>query len=345
MFLNLKVRFPRIQQGTVRRLVSLLALVMIGLAGCAPAAAAVTTLVPTMSQQSGNGPSINFTEIALVEQSTDNPTHVDFQNRVVQAMTARQSGWHLPGPQEAMDTANRALAPFGYDLAVNPNPPFSSYALYHGDQIIQSDIARFWPVSVKNGGGDFLLAYQTTAGNQWIASRAGLQAWPSTSQNTPPVYYGNEIAYAATGSGAVSVYAGGGTIYSGEEIPNTAQGTDVRNFVTWSSTSGADAVVDHWALEMDHDIILDGQDLVKAKGYSQAFGLFILNGQPLYFYVKNGLTHINYAGKNAPYAYDVVVHQNSGATAIFNPGGNENTVWFYALRDGVWYYVEAGVNQ
>ena len=29
--------------------------------------------------------------------------------------------------------------------------------------------------------------------------------------------------------------------------------------------------------------------------------------------------------------------------AAFNVAGNETMVWFHALRDGVWYYVEMGV--
>jgi hypothetical protein len=28
---------------------------------------------------------------------------------------------------------------------------------------------------------------------------------------------------------------------------------------------------------------------------------------------------------------------------MFNISGNGTMVWFYALRDGTWYYVEAGV--
>ena len=28
---------------------------------------------------------------------------------------------------------------------------------------------------------------------------------------------------------------------------------------------------------------------------------------------------------------------------MFNVGGNGTMVWFHALRDGMWYYVEAGV--
>jgi hypothetical protein len=30
---------------------------------------------------------------------------------------------------------------------------------------------------------------------------------------------------------------------------------------------------------------------------------------------------------------------------MFNVSGNQSMVWFYALRDGMWMYVEAGVYQ
>jgi hypothetical protein len=29
-----------------------------------------------------------------------------------------------------------------------------------------------------------------------------------------------------------------------------------------------------------------------------------------------------------------------GETSIFNPGSDGHIAWFYALRDGLWYYVE-----
>jgi len=46
-----------------------------------------------------------------------------------------------------------------------------------------------------------------------------------------------------------------------------------------------------------------------------------------------------------PYQYDEVVHYDCCEAAAFNVAGNERMVWFHALRDGIWYYVEMGVYQ
>ncbi len=44
-----------------------------------------------------------------------------------------------------------------------------------------------------------------------------------------------------------------------------------------------------------------------------------------------------------PYRYDDIVHYLCCEPGMFNAAGNDTMVWFYALRDGVWHYVEAGV--
>ena len=76
------------------------------------------------------------------------------------------------------------------------------------------------------------------------------------------------------------------------------------------------------------------------------FGYQILNGEPFYFYVSSdvlpGRIHMHYAGSDLSHSYDRVVHEQQGSTEIFNPGGNGRIAWFYALRDGLWYYVEVG---
>ena len=50
-------------------------------------------------------------------------------------------------------------------------------------------------------------------------------------------------------------------------------------------------------------------------------------------------------GEALPYQYDEVVHYDCCEAAAFNVAGNERMVWFHALRDGIWYYVEMGVYQ
>lgn len=60
-------------------------------------------------------------------------------------------------------------------------------------------------------------------------------------------------------------------------------------------------------------------------------------------YNQDGIVHVRYAGRDLSNVYDQVISGQSGATSSYNPGGNGSMVWFYALRDGLWYYVEAGL--
>ena len=291
---------------------------------------------------SGGGEHFQVQEYAIIEESADGPNHPEFQQRVQAAVAARKAGWRIPNLSDLIQGPNETLAPFGYRLETNPTPPFSAYALYHNDHLIQRDITRFWPVSTKTspgsqGASDFLLAFETMTGQRLVASLDGIRPWPGNgseaSSATPPVYFGDQIAYAQTDGSEVSVYAGMGLLYSG--VPaGGAPASGNSALYTWGGQ--------HWALEMNGHAIQDGQDLNTARGDDAIFQFHVLDGQPLYFYTKNGLTSLNYAGRDLPYAYDQVVHDAAGANSIFNPGDNGRIIWFYALRDGVWYYVEAG---
>lgn len=80
----------------------------------------------------------------------------------------------------------------------------------------------------------------------------------------------------------------------------------------------------------------------QAAGYDTVFGEQVIDGQPLYFFTHGGYTRVNFNGKDLPYVYDQVLHENSGELAVYNPGSTGRVAWFYALRDGLWYYVEVG---
>ena len=286
-----------------------------------------------------NGGAFQVKEYAIIEQSSDNPTHAEFQQRVQRALASEQTKWRFPDLQDPTQAPNEALSPFGYRLQTNPTPPFSAYALYHNDHLIERDITRFWPVSVKasdsQAASDFLLAFETVDGQRLVASQDGIRRWPalasasSDESTSPPVYFGDLVAYAQTGASAVSIYAGSGLLYSGEALAGSGAASNLR---TWGNK--------HWAMEVNGHAIQDGKDLNQANHYDSVFQWHILNNQPFYFYTKNGLTRINYAGKDLPFVYDQVVHGDS--LPMFTPGDNGHIVWFYALRDGVWYYVEAG---
>jgi hypothetical protein len=325
--------------GDIRNSFMVLALIIL-LIGCAAPPSAQMLVPVTGTQLEHSGFKIN--EYPLIEQSADNPTHAGFQDRVPRAVKTIRGSWNFPLPENAVQAPNKILTAFGYELKTNPSPPFSGYALYQGGIEIQRDIAHFWPVSLKQAGSaqveDFLLAFETMTGERLIASTSGISPWPgqeSVTSGTPPVFYQGEIAYAHTSGDMVSVIAGSDVLYAGMN----SSGALPRGLVAWHQPTGET----HWALEIGGRVILDGQDFNQSAGYEEVFYWQVINGQPFYFFIRDGRTYLNFAGVTQPFFYDMVVSNGLGEASIYNPGSNERMVWFYALRDGLWYYVEAGL--
>jgi hypothetical protein len=121
-----------------------------------------------------------------------------------------------------------------------------------------------------------------------------------------------------------AVYTGTAILY-GAYMP-------LRSFTTWD---------DHWVLEVDDHLIMDGQDIGQALGYDAAFGFTRLGGQSFYFFEQNGLLGISYGGQVLPNLYEQVFHNRCCEAAIHNVEAGPDAVWFHALRDGAWYWVEA----
>lgn len=279
--------------------------------GCAApnSAPPTSSLVPA----TGGGATFQVHEYALVEESKDNPDHVQFEQRVPAAVESHQSGWPFSNTEDLLETANQALAPFGYFLEGNPTPPFSGYSLYHDKKLIQRDIARFDPVALKNnesdpGAMDFFLSFETMDGEKMVADMAGVHSSKAEEQSAGRLgtdYLNQKMAFAGGTGSDVYIFAGSG----------------LREEKTQSVIQGISQI----------------------NGNIGGFGIQMINGKTFLFYSRGDLIHLNYAGRDLPYTYDRVVHDNKDETAIFNPGGNGKILWFYALRDGLWYYVEAGI--
>ena len=96
-----------------------------------------------------------------------------------------------------------------------------------------------------------------------------------------------------------------------------------------------------WILEVMNRVIINGEILNQNLYCDKIFHYRLLKGEPFYFFEKEEKTGISYDEKVLPVAYDKVLR--SGCCE--NPGiaSNENMVWFYGLKDGVWHYVEIGI--
>jgi len=99
-----------------------------------------------------------------------------------------------------------------------------------------------------------------------------------------------------------------------------------------------------WVLEvLPGQVIVAGESLNARLGYDEIFEWRLLAGRPFFFFSSADGVGLSYDGQVLPYRYDKVPHYLCCEPALANPGHNETMVWFYGLRDGVWYYVEMGI--
>jgi hypothetical protein len=110
----------------------------------------------------------------------------------------------------------------------------------------------------------------------------------------------------------------------------------LRSFTTWD---------DHWLLEVDDHLIMDGRDLGQALGYDAAYGFARIGDRSFYFFEQKGLAGISYGGQVLPGLYEQVFHNQCCEAVIHNVEAGPDAVWFHARRAGTWYWVEAGLDE
>lgn len=115
---------------------------------------------------------------------------------------------------------------------------------------------------------------------------------------------------------------------------------------------------EHWYMEMAHsayetdgnifkgitlgEIFRSGDSLSQLFGYDETFGFQILAGEPFYFFKKDGEFGLNYAEEEVMLGFDEIAHHYCCGFGVYNPAHYEDMVAFFASKDGVRYYVEAG---
>jgi hypothetical protein len=273
-------------------------------------------------------------EYPIVAQEVDTPDHLEYLQRISPAILSRRQAWREPLPAKVVETPNRVLAAFGYHLEPVASEPAPTYRLYREDVEIQDGITRFWPVTANEWSDDFALLIEIQYSTLKLVQHGTMQEWnPGPEVRTPPVYYGDELIIPRQeGWENIAVERGGEVLYEVQVEPTIDN--PVKGLWGWDG---------HWVLEVDGQVIIDGQSLNQELGYDEIFGWVLLRGEPFYFFVQDGQVGLSYAGETLPYTYDDVVHDECCEPAAFNPGHNETMVWFHALHGGTWLYVETGV--
>ena len=134
---------------------------------------------------------------------------------------------------------------------------------------------------------------------------------------------------------------------------------DLTHWAAMGPVMGVWVSGEHWYMEMYHveyetdgnifrgitlgEIFRSGESLNQLNGYDETFGFQILAGEPFFFFKKDGEFGLNYASEEVMLGFDEVAHHYCCGFGIYNPKHYENMVAFFASKDGVRYYVEAGV--
>jgi len=302
---------------------------------------------PTALRPEESGPTefrMAVEEYPIVEDSVDKPTHFEFMDRVDPEIREKRKAIREASP--GVDEMNRTLERFGCELRAQERPEhadevgyMTQYTLYRGEEAVLSDIEA-WSLSgvvhVNASGTDWFFGAHTDETGSVLIRAGEILPWDELEHlGVSPVYLGDDLAWAE----AVEDFKGyrlkreGETFFEGS-MPELMVDNPFRSFIAWD---------DHWAVEVEGDVIIDGESVLQANGYDKAFNLRLIKGRPFYFFQKGGKVHLYYDGAVADQTYDEVIHYRCCEPAAFNPGTNDSMVWFWARRGEMWHYVEAGI--
>jgi hypothetical protein len=281
------------------------------------------------------------------------PGRIEYNEQLSDDTRARIEALRARAAERSLAQANDTLAPFDYYLesrsgVEGQRTVYDVYRQGESEPLL-AGLASIWRVSVNASGTEFVLVAENAPGARppCVLVRNGqVEPWdPEPSGLLPPAYVGDALAHiAATGFptityqvelGSPAAPSGTTAVYTGTAIAVGAY-MPLRSFTTWDG---------HWVLEVDDHLIMDGQDIDQAKGYGAAFGFTRIGGQSFYFFEQDGLVRISYGDQVLPNAYETVFHNQCCEASIHNVESGPDTVWFHALRNGTWYFVEASLGE
>jgi hypothetical protein len=295
---------------------------------------------PAQGGETGGGtvPGLTVEEYPIVSATEDTPNHFEFKQRIGEDILAVRWAWREPDPAASLAAINPVIGAWGYQLEAGTGQGGGPvFTLLHQGSPLLTDLTYLSPLAANASGTDFRLVVDSIAQGTLIVM-PGTVGKVDTAHylGIPPVYVGDDLfeVYGDWDRGQFLVQRNGATIYTVTPSGPYVE-PPVHSLWSWDG---------HWVLESEGDVIIDGQSLKQQLGAQEVFGWRLIAGQPFYFFKQADQIAMSYAGQVVePYRYSEVVHYMCCEPAMFNVGGNTTMVWFYALRDGTWYYVEAGV--
>ncbi|HAF61079.1 MAG TPA: hypothetical protein DCK95_02000 [Anaerolineaceae bacterium] len=271
-------------------------------------------------------------ENRITDTDTDSPNHWEFMERLDQAVLSKRSHWKNLPPDLAVKDINDVLERYGYSIKHNPIMSSYTYRIFKGYTILLENVYPAGNITENSDKSDFTFFLYTNDGVPYLLQEDGLKEWHLYA----PVLYQDELIYPVIGTSSIQIVTENGDTIFKTSLPSNPVMDPIQTFQVWN---------EHWVLEKDGELFIDGNSLNKMLGFHEIFNWQIIQGEPFFFFRKHadGPYSMMYAGKQLEKEYDTIIHYQCCEPAFFNPDGNNFMVWFYASREGSWYYVEAGI--
>jgi hypothetical protein len=277
-------------------------------------------------------------EYELVPDAEDSPDHIEFKDHVPSSVLDVRRAWREPPPAERLERINAVIGAWDYELRLNTTATTRpTYTLLYQDNPLVTDVTKIWPLAVNASETAFQLLLDSESQPTLVATQNTVGKLDKTGfAYFAPVYVGDDLVKVVAAQDEYKFYVerAGERVYTVTPQQQSVL-PPVKGLWSWDG---------HWVLEAEGDIIIDGDSLNDQHGYSESFGWQVIAGEPFYFFRQDDQVRMSYAGEMVKgYHYARVVHYRCCEASIFNARGNRSMVWFYGLRDGMWYYVEAGI--
>jgi len=293
-------------------------------------------VIPTPSPTFIDRVGVTIEAYPIVVSRDGSPEHVDFGNYIPDAVKSRREAWRNIPYRGNPISVTQALEPFGYKLKLHSMDlpgNMASYDLYWRETLMLSQAGDFSPVYVNASGNDFFVIIH---GNAKILTIEGLKSWDEGTHTWAGAVFVGDDFVTVESTRMIDYYR---VLRNGQEVFRTAGGCCADN----PPLKGLWAWGDHWVLEVQGQVFIDGKSLNDELGYSEIFNWQLLDGKPFFFFRDNtNKVGISYDSQVLPLVYEEVFHYSCCGPGQFNVMGNDWMVWFYALQDEMWYYVEIG---
>jgi hypothetical protein len=213
--------------------------------------------------------------------------------------------------------------------------------LYRGEQLVAEALAcDVLDISFNHSGKDFAWFLPVSSlAEGWLVRRESIESWDrQTHFWVTPKYVGDDLLTVTDIFGEKGrelwVEINGKVVYT-----QTLQGLGYclgKGLQVWDDK--------HWGLNTEGDVIIDGELVSREQGDTEAFGLHIWNGKPIYFSMQEQSIKLFYAGQTIPLDYSNVIHT---CYPVFQDlfvypdiGVLSQMLWFFASKGDTWYYVE-----